>query len=85
MQSLAHQFVVECLDGWFMRHRRIGIGAARRRLAGVLAALAVYTIDNIPAVKYAPSNAMVFNVLPQQWSFSYVYGAIPAISVKPSR
>jgi cytochrome c oxidase subunit 2 len=48
----------------------------------VLAALAGYTIDNIPAVKDAPSDAMVVNVLAQQWSFSYVYGANSGISGK---
>jgi cytochrome c oxidase subunit II len=48
----------------------------------VLAALAGYTIDNIPAVKDAPSDAMVVNVLAQQWSFSYVYGANSGVSGK---
>jgi cytochrome c oxidase subunit 2 len=48
----------------------------------VLAALAGYTIDNIPAVKDAPSDAMVVSVLAQQWSFSYVYGANSGISGK---
>jgi cytochrome c oxidase subunit II len=48
----------------------------------VLAALAGYTIDNIPAVKDAPSGAMVVNVLAQQWAFSYVYGANSGISGK---
>jgi cytochrome c oxidase subunit II len=48
----------------------------------VLAALAGYTIHNIPAVKDAPSDAMVINVLAQQWSFSYVYGANSGISGK---
>jgi cytochrome c oxidase subunit II len=48
----------------------------------VLAALAGYTIDNISAVKDAPSNAMVVNVLAQQWSFSYVYGANSGIPGK---
>jgi cytochrome c oxidase subunit II len=48
----------------------------------VLAALAGYTIDHIPAVKDAPSNAMVVNVLAQQWSFSYVYSTNSGISGK---
>ena len=48
----------------------------------VLAALAGYTIDHIPAVKDAPSDAMVVNVLAQQWSFSYVYGHNSGISGK---
>jgi cytochrome c oxidase subunit II len=48
----------------------------------VLAALAGYTIDNIPAVKDAPSDAMVVSVLAQQWSFSYVYGANSGINGK---
>jgi cytochrome c oxidase subunit II len=48
----------------------------------VLAALAGYTIDNIPAVKDAPSDAMVVSVLAQQWSFSYVYGANSGIGGK---
>jgi cytochrome c oxidase subunit 2 len=48
----------------------------------VLAALAGYTIDNISAVKDAPSDAMVINVLAQQWSFSYTYGANSGISGK---
>jgi cytochrome c oxidase subunit 2 len=48
----------------------------------VLAALAGYTIDNIPAVKDAPSDAMVVRVLAQQWSFSYVYGSNSGIGGK---
>ena len=48
----------------------------------VLAALAGYTIDHIPAVKDAPSDAIVVNVLAQQWSFSYVYGQNSGVSGK---
>jgi cytochrome c oxidase subunit 2 len=48
----------------------------------VLGALAGYTIDNIHAVKDAPSDAMVVNVLAQQWSFSYTYGANSGIGGK---
>jgi len=48
----------------------------------VLAALAGYTIDHIPAVKDPPSNAMVVNVQAQQWSFSYTYGAHSSVPGK---
>jgi cytochrome c oxidase subunit 2 len=41
----------------------------------VLIALSAYTLDHVGTVKDAPSDSMVVNVLAQQFSFSYVYGA----------
>ena len=41
----------------------------------VLVALSAYTLDHVGTVKDAPSDSMVVNVLAQQFSFSYVYGA----------
>jgi cytochrome c oxidase subunit 2 len=48
----------------------------------VLAALAAYTLDNVPTVKNAPSNAMIVNVKAQQFSFSYLYGARSGVAGK---
>jgi cytochrome c oxidase subunit 2 len=48
----------------------------------VLAALAGYTIDHIPNVKDAPRNAIVVNVLAQQWVFSYVYSTNSGVTGK---
>jgi cytochrome c oxidase subunit 2 len=41
----------------------------------VLIVLSAYTLDHVGTVKDAPSDSMVVNVLAQQFSFSYVYGA----------
>lgn len=41
----------------------------------ILVGLAGYTFHKLPDVKDAPSDAMVVNVLAQQFQFSYTYGA----------